>query len=103
MRKFIICLSVFICLSFLLHAQEFSDYKRYGNCTTATIYDPMSDESGALLFCGSKPIIFSIIQEPTNPDMYIAIQTNGTIIMADSYSLTELQQFENEVKIRVDK
>ena len=85
-------------------AQEFSDYRRYGNCMTGTMSDPMSDESGAFFFCGSEPTIFIIAQEASHLGMYIGIQTNLTKMVADSYSLEELQQSPNsEVKFRVDK
>ena len=104
MKKIICSLTVFLGLSFLISAQEFSNPKKYGDCVTITMFDPMSDESGAIIFCGSDPTLFSIIQEAANLDLYIGIQTIETKIVADTYSFVELQQFEDsEVKLRVDR
>ena len=85
-------------------AQEFSDYSKHGNCMTGTMSDPMSNESGAFFFCGSEPTLFIILQEASHLGITIGIQSDMTKMVADGYSLEDLQQFPNtEVKLRVDK
>ena len=80
------------------------DYVRYGNCVTGTMSDPMSDESGARVVCGSEASIFIIGREPGRSGMQMAIQTSLTKMVADSSSLAELSQLSKaEVKLRVDK
>ena len=93
-----------LALSLPIAAQEFSDYRRHGNCMTGTISDPMSDASGAFVFCGSEPTVFVIAQEAVHLGMYLGIQSTITKMVADGYPLEELRQFpDSEVKLRIDK
>ena len=101
--KSLIVVAILI-LTIPVAAQEVSDPMRHGDCITGTMSDPMSDESGAFVVCGSEPTIFVIVREPGRSGMQMAIQTSLTKMVADNSSLTELSQLsKSEVKFRVDK
>ena len=105
MMKFKALIAVAIAiLTIPVAAQETSDYRRHGNCTVGTMSDPMSDESGAFLFCESGTTILVIGRSPGQSAMEIGIQTSLTKMVADNSSLAELSQFaKEEVKFRVDQ
>ena len=85
-------------------AQQFSDFRDYGDCGTVTISDPMTDEVGAIVFCGFELPRIAFVREPGRAVMDIQIETDLTKRVGDAYSLNELQQFADlEVKIRLDR
>ena len=85
-------------------ALEPSDYKAYGNCTTATITDPMSDETGAVFFCNTGAAIFGISRDPGDTVLTVGVLNEATKEVAGHFSLGELAESHGiEVRLRVDK
>ena len=98
-----ICAAVFI-LAIPVGSQELSDVKHHGNCATGTLSDPMSDELGAFLFCGTEPTILLVALEPGQMGLQVAVLSSLTKTVAENSTLDEVRQIsDSEVKFRVDK
>ena len=84
--------------------QEYSDYKQFGDCQTATASDPILGQVGAYFLCGREETYFGGGQDPSRPGVIeVGVQTEGTKRMADETPLQELAQYGPlEVKFRVD-
>lgn len=95
---------VFLVLALPVIAQEPVDVQEYGNCVAGTLLDAITDEVGALVFCGGEPTFIVIGRDPGDSSFYIGLHTQMTKTIVDSLTLTEIIEVGNiVVKFRVDK